>query len=76
MSSGPAHRVCSAVEVFGFPEGHLGHLSEEQEEALREFKEKTKEQGLYDGPHGDQFGVYDDAQLLFVSLIHLRKVTN
>ena len=64
MSSGPAHRVSSAVEVFGFPEGHLGHLSDDQEAALQEFKQKTKELGIYDGPHGDQFGVYDDAMLL------------
>lgn len=63
-TAGPAHRVSSAVEVYGFPEGHLGHLKSEEETALKQFKEKAIELGLYKGPHGDEFGTHDDATLL------------
>lgn len=52
------------MEVYGFPEGHLGHLKDEEELALKQFKEKAIELGLYKGPHGDEFGTHDDATLL------------
>ncbi len=66
MSVGPAHRVSSAVEVFGFPDGHLGHLKDDEVKALAQFKEKATELGLYKGtgPVGDEFGTHDDATLL------------
>lgn len=46
-TSGPAHRVTSAVEMFGYPQGHLGHLTPEQETSFEQFKEYCREQGLY-----------------------------
>jgi len=66
MSSGPAHRVSSGVEVYGFPQGHIGHLTDEEELALQEFKELCTEKGLYKGPKDDEYGTYDDATLLCV----------
>lgn len=66
MTSGPAHRVSSGVEVYGFPQGHIGHLTEEEELALQEFKELCTEKGLYKGPKDDEYGTYDDATLLCV----------
>lgn len=68
MTSGPAHRVSSGVEVYGFPQGHIGHLTEEEELALQEFKELCTEKGLYKGPKDDEYGTYDDATLLCVSI--------
>lgn len=37
-TAGPAHRVQSAVEDYGYPRGHLGHLSPDEEAAFTNFK--------------------------------------
>ena len=63
--SGPAHRVQSAVVEYGFPQGHLGHLSEEEEAAFKNFKILCAEKGYYkpaDGENGKDS--HDDALLL------------
>jgi hypothetical protein len=66
-TSGPAHRVQSAVEVYGYPSGHLGHLSPDEEAAFKNFKALCAENGYYDHGNGDnQPPSHDDATLLFV----------
>lgn len=35
------------IPEIGYPRGHIGHLSEEEEKAFVEFKEYLTEQGLY-----------------------------
>lgn len=68
-TSGPAHRVASAQEIFGFPQGHIGHLTDEEQEALVQFKALVTEKGLYrEADGGDEYGTHDDATLLLVSL--------
>ncbi|CAD6446356.1 7dee53d0-67d9-42c7-8f47-e25709e75d5c [Sclerotinia trifoliorum] len=65
MSSGPAHRVQSAVVEYGFPQGHLGHLTTEEEAALNNFKVLCTEKGLYKPGNGiDQPASHEDATLL------------
>jgi hypothetical protein len=66
-TAGPVHRVQSAVEVYGFPRGHMGHMNAEEEAALREFKTLLFEKGLYSPKsETDEYGTHDDATLLFV----------
>jgi len=63
--SGPAHRVQSAVEEFGYPNGHLGHLSHDQEEAFKNFKTLCAEKGYYKPGDGEKEDPsHDDATLL------------
>jgi len=63
----PAQKVRSAASAatttvggheIGYPHGHLGYLSDAEEEALRSFKVYLEEKGLYrSGPspsHDDQ----------------------
>jgi hypothetical protein len=65
-SAGPAHRVQSAQEVYGFPQGHLGHLTLEEEAALENFKTFSMEKGLYKPQNEtDEYGTHDDATLLY-----------
>ena len=69
MSSGPAHRVQSAVVEYGFPQGHLGHLTTEEEAALNNFKVVCAEKGLYKPGNGsDEPASHEDATLLYVSV--------
>ena len=66
--SGPAHRVQSAVEEYGFPQGHLGHLTVDQEAALQNFKVKCAEGGYYQaGNGGSEEPSHDDATLLYAA---------
>lgn len=63
-TSDPAHKVASAGTAsvggheIGYPHGHLGHLSADEEDAFRNFKLFLQEKGLYEpGPpasHDDQ----------------------
>ncbi|KAF7869957.1 hypothetical protein EAF04_004741 [Stromatinia cepivora] len=65
MSSGPAHRVQSAVVEYGYPQGHLGHLTTEEEAALNNFKVLCTEKGLYKPGNGiDEPASHEDATLL------------
>lgn len=64
--SGPAHRVQSAVEEFGYPQGHLGHLSTDQEAAFKNFKALCLEKGYYKpGDGADEEPSHDDPLLLY-----------
>ena len=68
---GPVHRVQSAVEVYGYPQGHLGHMNEEEERALNEFKALLTEKGIYaPQSESDEYGTHDDATLLYVQFRH------
>ncbi|KAK0620085.1 CRAL-TRIO domain-containing protein [Immersiella caudata] len=53
-----APSISVAGHEIGYPHGHLGHLSDAEEESLRGFKEYLQEKGLYQaGPppsHDDQ----------------------
>jgi hypothetical protein len=63
-TSDPAHKVKSAGTAsiagheIGYPNGHVGHLNAEEEDAFRNFKLFLQEKGLYTpGPpasHEDQ----------------------
>lgn len=66
-TTGPAHRVQSAIVEYGFPQGHLGHLSASEEKTLKEFKALVIEKGMFK-PASDthEFGTHDDAMLLCV----------
>ena len=67
-TSGPAHRVQSAVIEYGYPQGHLGHLSPEEEAALRNFKVLCAEKGYYKPGNGeDTDATHEDATLLWVN---------
>jgi hypothetical protein len=49
-ATAPAERVTSTTSVasdYGYPHGHLGHLSEHEETAFHEFKALVKEKGLW-----------------------------
>ncbi len=61
-TAGPAHRVQSAVVEYGFPQGHLGHLNDQEEAALKKFKAVVAEHGFQLG-NGEN-GTHDDATLL------------
>jgi hypothetical protein len=64
-TAGPTHRVQSAVEVYGFPRGHLGHLSPEEEEALTDFKLLCEQNGYYSPGNGStEAPSHEDATLL------------
>jgi hypothetical protein len=61
--------VQSAVEEFGFPQGHLGHLTQQQEEAFKNFKLYCAEKGYYTPADGDKEASHDDPLLLYVCAI-------
>jgi hypothetical protein len=65
-TAGPAHRVQSAVVEYGYPQGHLGHLLEEEETAFKNFKLLCEEKGFYKPGKDDEPGTHDDATLLYV----------
>lgn len=68
-TSGPAHRVQSAVVEYGYPNGHLGHLTPEEEEAFKNFKLLCAEKGVYKPADGETPASHDDATLLYVSAL-------
>ena len=58
------HRVPSSGAVeHGYPQGHLGHLTEHEEQAFVEFKTLLEEKGLYKPGNPPS---HDDPTLLFV----------
>lgn len=63
-SKGPAHRVQSATIEYGFPQGHLGHLTEAEEQAFAEFKQVCASKGVYTPGNGQQAASHDEATLL------------
>jgi hypothetical protein len=66
-TAGPAHRVQSAVVEYGYPQGHLGHLSLDEEAAFKNFKILCEEKGYYKPGDGeDTPATHEDATLLYV----------
>ena len=66
-TAGPAHRVQSAVVEYGYPQGHLGHLTAEEETAFQKFKTLCAEKGYYrPGAGKDDLPSHDDPLLLYV----------
>ncbi|KAK9351317.1 CRAL-TRIO domain-containing protein [Lipomyces doorenjongii] len=53
-----------SVVEYSFPQGHLGHLKPEEEEALKNFKERIENELYKSGNVEDEFGYYNDALLL------------
>ena len=51
---------------FGYPTGHLGHLTAAQESALVDFKKLCTDAKLYNPGSGDNPPSHRDAVLLFV----------
>jgi len=70
-TAGPVHRVQSATEVYGYPQGHIGHLTADEQVAFNDFKALLIEKGLYKPQsNNDEYGTHDDATLLYdISLI-------
>jgi len=63
-TAGPAKQVQSAGVEHGYPHGHLNHLNEQEETALKNFKLFLAEKQLYKpGPPPS----HDDQTLLWVS---------
>lgn len=63
-TAGPAHRVQSAVVEYGYPNGHLGHLTVEEEAAFKNFKLLCADKGVYKPVVGEAHASHDDATLL------------
>ncbi|TVY45365.1 SEC14 cytosolic factor [Lachnellula subtilissima] len=64
-TAGPAHRVQSAVVEYGYPQGHLGHLTAGEETAFQKFKTLCAEKGYYKpGAGKDDIPSHDDPLLL------------
>jgi len=63
-TSGPAHRVQSAQVEYGYPRGHLGHLTPDEEASFKNFKIFCEEKGSYHPGEGDKPATHDDATLL------------
>jgi hypothetical protein len=64
----PADRILSVGgHDIGYPHGHLGYLTEAEENSLRSFKVYLEEKGLYkSGPEPS----HDEGTLLYVFLWH------
>jgi hypothetical protein len=55
------------VEVYGFPRGHLGHLTPEEEESLKQFKVLCENNGYYSPGNGTTVPPsHEDATMLSV----------
>jgi hypothetical protein len=50
---------------FGYPSGHLGHLTQQQEEALEAFRKLCQENGLYKPATDIDQNSHDDTTLLY-----------
>lgn len=68
-TAGPAHRVQSAVVEYGYPNGHLGHLTTEEEAAFKNFKLLCTDKGEYKPAEGETPASHDDATLLYVAAV-------
>ena len=53
-----------ATGEYGFPIGHLGHLTLSQTEALDQFKQIAAEAGVYKPASASQAASHDDTTLL------------
>ncbi|KAK4199175.1 putative SEC14 cytosolic factor [Triangularia verruculosa] len=69
MAGSPVEQVPSATgggDEFGYPHGHLGHLTAEQENALQDFKAVLEERGLYKHASGEDASHEDWTLLRFL----------
>ncbi|KAK0667831.1 putative SEC14 cytosolic factor [Cercophora samala] len=70
MAGSPVEQVASSVSTggggdeFGYPHGHLGHLTPEQEKALGEFKIFLGDKGLYKRAQAGGKASHEDWTLL------------
>ena len=53
-----------ATGEYGYPVGHLGHLTEPQEEALETFKDLLASKGLYQPATASTRASHEDCLLL------------
>jgi hypothetical protein len=54
------------VEVYGYPQGHIGHLTADEQNAFNNFKALLVEKGLYKPQSNtDEYGTHDVATLLY-----------
>jgi hypothetical protein len=56
---------------YGYPVGHLGHLSEAQETALEEFRKLCAESGVYKPATEASPASHDDVMLLYCNFSHI-----
>jgi hypothetical protein len=57
----PAERITSTASTitdYAYPYGHLGHLTQKQEEAFLQFKKVLEERGLLKPSHDDPLILY------------------
>ena len=54
----------SGGQDIGYPNGHLGHLNQEEEKSLRDFKAFLQEKGLYTPEAAEKKASHDDQTLL------------
>lgn len=52
---------------YGYPQGHLGHLTDEEEAAFQNFKVLCAEKGYYKPATEERQESHDDATLLYSS---------
>jgi hypothetical protein len=70
-TDGPVHRVSSAKEVYGYPRGHIGHMTLEEEAALNAFRELCSKEGLIKpSDYADEYGIHNDATMLYDNLLY------
>ena len=65
-----------ATGEYGYPTGHLGHLTEQQEQALVAFKALCEQKGFFKPATDINLASHDDTTLLYVSYFHIRCRSN
>ena len=55
------------IESYQYPAAHLGHLTDNQQKALEQFKDLCQQKGYYKpaGPSGWPYASHDDETLLY-----------
>lgn len=57
--------ISAKTGEFGYPQGHLGHLTDEQQTALVQFKELIQENKLWTPAEAGELASHDDVTLLY-----------
>lgn len=65
------HSINAGTGEFGYPQGHLGHLTPEQDSALQKFKAILVENKLLTPASEGQEASHDDVTLLYAQLLAL-----
>ena len=63
-----------ATGEFGYPVGHIGHLTEAQASALDDFKKLCAEKGLYKPASAGALGTHDDTTLLYIDYLFVCRI--